>query len=123
MSDAGQCAPGRRATLRRRERLPGGAGITAVLRSGQRWQGTWLRVLWRAGAAPHDRVGVVVARGAGGAVQRNRARRLLKEVFRTNKSAAPPFSDIVLIARSGGRTGLAELEQEYRRWRDECRPG
>ena len=109
-----------RATLRRRERLRGAAGVGAVLRSGRRWDCPRLRVIWRANGAGYDRLGVVVSRAAGNAVLRNRMRRVLRDVFRTNKAAAAPFNDIVLIARGPADVGRGELEQEYRRWRDAC---
>lgn len=53
------------------------------------------------------RMGVTITRRAGGAVQRNRAKRLLREWFRTNREDLPPM-DLVVNAREG--VHLASLE-------------
>lgn len=45
------------------------------------------------------RLGVIASRRVGGAVQRNRCKRLLREAFRLNQEALPAGSDLVLISR------------------------
>lgn len=45
------------------------------------------------------RLGVVSSRKLGGAVQRNRARRLLREVYRRNRYRFNGPFDVVLVAR------------------------
>lgn len=46
----------------------------------------------------HNRLGIVASRRVGGAVRRNRAKRLIREVFRLNKDRARAV-DIVVIPR------------------------
>ncbi len=46
------------------------------------------------------RVGVSATRSLGGAVERNRAKRLLRESIRPHLPALPPGWDLVLIARN-----------------------
>lgn len=46
------------------------------------------------------RLGVVSSRKVGGAVQRNRARRLLREAYRRNRHRFHGAVDVVLVARS-----------------------
>jgi ribonuclease P protein component len=54
------------------------------------------------------RVGFVASRKVGGAVARNRAKRLLREVFRRRGPAAGVSLDMVLVARG------AILDADYR---------
>ena len=60
------------------------------------------------------RLGVVTSRKIGGAVDRNRARRLLRESFRQHQHELVRPVDIVLVARNSiaGRT-FAEVERDY----------
>jgi ribonuclease P protein component len=60
------------------------------------------------------RLGLAVGRRVGGAVARNRAKRLLRESFRRNKTEAIRGLDLVLIPKVeiGGRS-LGDVEREY----------
>jgi len=52
-----------------------------------------------AGPAEGARLGVTVSRKVGGATERNRIKRLVREVFRRNKPMFPPHRDVVLVAK------------------------
>ena len=60
------------------------------------------------------RLGVAATRKLGGAVQRNRAKRLIREVFRLNKPA-PGFDIVVVPKRELLDATLSAFEAEYRR--------
>ncbi|WP_404424094.1 ribonuclease P protein component [Nibricoccus sp. IMCC34717] len=66
------------------------------------------------------RVGVVASiASVGGSVQRSRAKRRLREVFRKNLPLVPGDHDLLLVARrSCNATKLPELE---RRFQEACR--
>ncbi|MDZ7620697.1 MAG: ribonuclease P protein component [Patescibacteria group bacterium] len=59
----------------------------------------------------HARLGLSVSRKVGGAVQRNRWKRLLREAFRLERPQLPPGVDLVVIPRQGVLPALAILRQ------------
>ena len=73
-------------------------------------------VAWlRTGPGACLKLGVVASRKVGNAVARNRARRLLREVFRRHRCACSGAFDIVLVARRNileARWPLIEKEFE-----------
>jgi ribonuclease P protein component len=100
----------------RRRRLSRSAEFERVYRQGRSKANRFL-VLYafpRADdAAPDDeaspRLGLSVSRRVGGAVDRTRVKRVLREAFWAEAGRLPPGSDYVIVARPESR-GLAERE-------------
>ena len=59
----------------------------------------------------HLRLGLSVSRKFGGAVRRNRLRRLYREAFRLTRHAMPVGLDLVLIPRTAEPPRLADLKE------------
>ncbi len=56
---------------------------------------------------PHPRLGLAVGRRHGGAVQRNRIKRRLREAFRSQQHELPIGFDLVCSPRAEGELSLA----------------
>jgi ribonuclease P protein component len=56
-------------------------------------------VYYRKNGTEFNRLGVTVSAKIGGAVQRNRVRRRLKEIYRLNEKTIKTGNDIVIVAR------------------------
>jgi ribonuclease P protein component len=58
---------------------------------------------------PHPRLGVSVSRKLGGAVKRNRWKRLIREAFRLCRTRLPTGIDLIVIPRAEADAELAPL--------------
>lgn len=75
--------------------------------------GRYATVFVLANNRPIGRLGIAATKKLGGAVQRNRAKRLIREIFRRNK-IAPGFDVVVIPKRELLGATLTVLEAEYR---------
>jgi len=85
--------------LTRNERLRKKADFDRVFKQGNVVQDNFFVVLYVRNGLPFSRIGVSVKKKFGKAHDRNRLRRIVKEIFRKNKSAFLPGYDILVIAR------------------------
>jgi ribonuclease P protein component len=101
--------------FRLRQRLRAGADIDAVFKRGVRLDGPLFLLVAAPNGRAFDRLGLAVSRRVGGAVERNRSRRLLREGFRRIEPAGSPGFDLVVVARAPlARRGQAEVDRELR---------
>lgn len=70
-----------------------------VFDRGVRVHGRYMTVLMAATPGAVCRLGIVASKKLGGAVVRNRAKRLIREVFRNNPPNVVPAVDILVIPR------------------------
>jgi len=105
--------------LRAGQRLRRNSDFRAVREQGRRMDCGAFLLTWRVRgpgepAAP-ARVGVVASRASvGNAVHRNRAKRRLREIFRSHQHLVPPGLDLVLTARVALlRIGFADAAQRF----------
>lgn len=103
---SGQALPGAERIRRRPD-------FERVYNAGTRVQGRFMTVMVLPTSGAMSRLGVAATRKLGSAVDRNRAKRLAREVFRRQKVAAG--LDVVVIPRREMlNVPFASLEADYR---------
>jgi ribonuclease P protein component len=83
--------------------LTSSADFQALFQKGRRIDRPALMVLWREAAGP-TRAGFAVSRQLKNAVQRNRARRRLREAYRASRDVAPAHAALVIVGRPAALT-------------------
>jgi ribonuclease P protein component len=85
-----------------------------VFDAGRRAHGRHLTIIAAPAPGPDSRIGIVASKKLGGAVVRNRAKRLIREMFRTEASPRRP-SDLVIIPKASALQALTtEVFSDYR---------
>ena len=93
---AGGSSPG----FPRQRRIRKRREFSSVFDSGQRIHGRFFTFLLLPTTLDRSRLGIVASRKIGGAVQRNRAKRLIREMFRTEvRRPSTGAIDLVVIPR------------------------
>lgn len=99
--------------LARDQRLTRSSDFRAAYDGGRKAVGRYMVLYALARPEGARRLGVVTGRKIGGAVQRNRARRLLREAYRRNRHRLSATADVVLVARAALLAARAsEIEAE-----------
>jgi ribonuclease P protein component len=98
--------------FRREERIRRRTEFLRIYEKGSRIHGRLLTLFLMPSDLPVGRLGIAATKKLGGAVQRNRAKRLIREVFRRNK-IAQGFDVVVVPKRELLDATLTALEAEY----------
>ena len=85
-----------------------------VFDAGRRAHGRYLTIIAAPAPGPDSRIGIVASKKLGGAVVRNRAKRLIREVFRT-QAGPDRASDLVIIPKASAlQVTAAEVVNDYK---------
>jgi ribonuclease P protein component len=106
--------------FRPEERIRRRSDFQQVYTRGSKVHGRYCTLFLMRGVGPAGRLGIAATKKLGGAVQRNRAKRLIREVFRLNK-IAPGYDVVVVPKRELLDASLTVLEAEYRKLLERAR--
>ncbi len=103
-------------TFPKSARLSRRGEFVAVREKGRSWHGKFMVLgCWQTDEKTAPRFGVVTTRKVGSAVERNRARRRLREIFRLHRSLLPAgLWMVVVLRRAAATTTYAALLEEWR---------
>lgn len=96
------------------QRLRTSREFESVYRSRQNSKTALFALYYRINDCGFDRLGLTVSRKLGDAVRRNRIKRTIRELFRTNPESQGPWIDIVVRPEKRfSDTGYAELQRAW----------
>ena len=109
------------------ERLRKRKEFLGVYERGDKIQSTYFVLYMLENGRPHHRLGITASRKIGRAVVRNRIKRRLREIFRTNKQAVFPHCDLVVNAkRSAAQARNQQIQEDILkgilRWKRKTAP-
>lgn len=96
---APQTAPRDGMRFRKHDRLRRRVEFLQLGRQGQKIHSRFFTVIFAPGRCPQSRLGITASRRVGGAVTRNRVKRLCREFFRRHRGRLAAPLDINLIAK------------------------
>lgn len=105
----------------RGDRLRSTRDFQRVYREGRVFQDRYFRVFYREAAA-QPQLGLVVLRRLGGAVARNRAKRIIREAFRLHKELFAGFELIVQLRAAAMALSNEELREQFLKVGTRLRP-
>ena len=85
------------------------AVFSRIYKKGTRVSGTGAAAYFIPNRRPYNRFGITAGKKIGGAVERNRAKRIIRAAYRKNELLLPLGYDIVIVAR-GDIAGMKSTE-------------
>ncbi len=103
--------------LNKQNRLLKRRDFQRVFKEGNRFVGRYLCIDYRLG--PSARIGISVNRRYGSSPERNRFKRLVREVFRKSYSLLPPFELNVIPRQCAKRAKEYDIQSEFTKFLNE----
>jgi ribonuclease P protein component len=110
------------------ERIRRKKDFLSLYKKGSRFRGRYFNLVYLPSSLGYSRVAVVASKKIGGAVERNRIKRWMRENFRMNKRLIEEPTDIIVIARPEIRVAvraevMAALDAAFTKISEKTRSG
>lgn len=103
-----------RETLRPHERIRQKKDFLVLYKKGHRYRGKFFNLVYLSNDLGFSRVAVVVSKKVGNAVQRNKIKRRMRALFRTNKDRLKGSLDLMVIVKKDvDATTWSDLRMAY----------
>ncbi|HYK88441.1 MAG TPA: ribonuclease P protein component [Acidobacteriota bacterium] len=104
----------RREGFPRQHRIVRGSDYRSIYGTGRKLNSGRFVLFARENNLDHQRLGITVSRKVGGAVIRNRVKRLFREIFRKSSADLPDHFDLVVNAkRACAEASYGDLRDEF----------
>lgn len=101
-------------TLRPRERIRQKKDFLVLYKKGHRYRGRFFNLVYLSNELGFSRMAVVVSKKVGNAVQRNRIKRRMRALFRTNKDRLINSLDLIFIVKKEVHAATwSSLREDY----------
>ena len=101
-------------TLRPRERIRKKKEFLLLYKKGKRYRGKFFTLIYSSNDQKFSRMAVVVSKKVGNAVSRNKTKRWIRTLYRTNKGFLQNPYDLVFIAKKEiSEATWSRLQTEY----------
>ena len=99
--------------FRKKERITKKSEFQTIIKDGIRYTTKNFVIIIHQNNRDLRRLGISVSKKVGGAVKRNRVKRLVREFFRLNKDQLPESKDFLFVAKPGSiELNYSTLSQE-----------
>jgi len=85
--------------LRPEERIRKKNDFSSLYKKGYRYRGRYFNLVYLSSSLSYSRMAVVVSRKVGNAVERNKVKRRLRDLYRRNKGLLREALDLLIIAK------------------------
>ena len=100
-------------SLTRDERIGSASDFRKIFASAASFSCRGAKIFFIQNEKDYNRIGITLRRKYGNAVERNYARRVMKEIYRNNKDAIKQGFDIILIIYPGNYS-FRDREEQFR---------